>query len=75
MVGGRPFNNFRGIGLGALNLHMALVKSCDTIFYRAAYEQWLRDGGLNPREKTKEPMANMARAFGFGTSDGHRPAG
>ncbi|GAA3420436.1 hypothetical protein [Streptosporangium vulgare] len=29
-VGDRPFNNFRGIGLGVLNLHMALVKSCDT---------------------------------------------
>ncbi|GHE47668.1 penicillin-binding protein 2 [Streptosporangium violaceochromogenes] len=70
MVGSRAFSNFRGAGLGTLTLHTALVKSCDTIFYRAAYEQWLRDGGLRPRGKTKEPMANMARAFGFGRPTG-----
>ncbi|MEV7010446.1 penicillin-binding protein 2 [Streptosporangium sp. NPDC051022] len=70
MVGSRPFNNFHGIGMGTLSLHTALVKSCDTIFYRAAYEQWLRDGGLRPRGKTKEPMATMARAFGFGRPTG-----
>ncbi|MBB2913073.1 penicillin-binding protein 2 [Streptosporangium becharense] len=70
MVGDRPFNNFRGIGLGTLTLHTALVKSCDTIFYRAAYEQWLRDGGLHPKGRTKEPMAAMARAFGFGRPTG-----
>ncbi|MFF5208338.1 penicillin-binding protein 2 [Streptosporangium sp. NPDC000396] len=70
MVGSRPFNNFRGIGLGTLTLHTALVKSCDTIFYKAAYEQWLRDGGLKPKGKPKEPMANTARAFGFGRPTG-----
>ncbi|WP_031165394.1 penicillin-binding protein 2 [Streptosporangium roseum] len=70
MVGSRPFNNFRGVGLGTLTLHTALVKSCDTIFYKAAYEQWLRDGGLKPKAKTKEPMATMARAFGFGRPTG-----
>jgi penicillin-binding protein 2 len=70
MVGSRAFNNFRGQGLGVLSLHTALVKSCDTIFYRAAYEQWLRDGGLHPKGPTKEPMANMARAFGFGSKTG-----
>ena len=70
-----PFNNFRGIGLGTLDLHTALVKSCDTIFYRAAYEQWLRDGGRSPKKNAKELFANMARAFGFGSPTGHRPAG
>ncbi|MCG5219747.1 penicillin-binding protein 2 [Streptosporangium sp. KLBMP 9127] len=70
MVGSRPFNNFRGQGLGVLTLHMALVKSCDTIFYRAAYEQWQRDGGIKPKRRTKEPMAAMARAFGFGSRTG-----
>ncbi|WP_352244490.1 penicillin-binding protein 2 [Microtetraspora sp. NBRC 13810] len=70
MVGNRPFNNFRGIGLGVLTLHTALVKSCDTIFYRAAYEQWQRDGGIKPKPTAKEPMAAMARAFGFGTRTG-----
>ncbi|MEV0151804.1 MULTISPECIES: penicillin-binding protein 2 [unclassified Nonomuraea] len=70
MVGDRPFNNFHGIGLGTMNLHTALVKSCDTIFYRAAYEQYLRDGGRDPRKNPKEVFANTARAFGFGRPTG-----
>ncbi|MEV0595292.1 penicillin-binding protein 2 [Nonomuraea cavernae] len=70
MVGDRAFNNFRGIGLGTLSLHTALVKSCDTIFYRSAYEQYLRDGGRSPKKNAKEVFANTARAFGFGKPTG-----
>ncbi|WP_219468847.1 penicillin-binding protein 2 [Nonomuraea rhizosphaerae] len=71
-VGDRAFHNFRGIGLGSMNLHTALVKSCDTIFYKAAYEQWLKDGGLHPSPKkpAKEVFANTARKFGFGRPTG-----
>jgi penicillin-binding protein 2 len=69
-VGGRAFNNFRGIPLGTLSLHLALVKSCDTIFYRAAYEQYLRDGGRSPKKNAKEVFANTARRFGFGSPTG-----
>ncbi|MEO3892033.1 penicillin-binding protein 2 [Nonomuraea sp. B5E05] len=70
MVGGRAFNNFRGIPLGTLDLHMALVKSCDTIFYQAAFEQYLKDGGRNPKKTPKEVFANVARSFGFGGPTG-----
>nr|WP_082535337.1 penicillin-binding protein 2 [Nonomuraea pusilla] len=70
MVGDRAFNNFRGQGLGTMSLHTALVKSCDTIFYRAAYEQYLKDGGRNPKKHPKEIFANTARAFGFGKPTG-----
>ncbi|MEV6981291.1 penicillin-binding protein 2 [Sphaerisporangium sp. NPDC051017] len=69
-VAGTAFHNFRGIGLGVLDLHMALVKSCDTIFYKAAYEMWQRDGGLKPVPHPKEPMTNTAKAFGFGRKTG-----
>ncbi|MFG2077483.1 penicillin-binding protein 2 [Nonomuraea maritima] len=69
-VGGRAFNNFRGIGLGTLTLHTALVKSCDTIFYRSSYEQYLKDGGRTPKKKPKEIFANVARQFGFGKPTG-----
>jgi penicillin-binding protein 2 len=71
-VGDRAFHNFHGIALGSMNLHTALVKSCDTIFYRAAYEQWLKDGGLhpNPKRPAKEVFANTARKFGFGKPTG-----
>ncbi|TDE33798.1 penicillin-binding protein 2 [Nonomuraea mesophila] len=70
MVGGRAFNNFRGIPLGTLDLHMALVKSCDTIFYQAAFEQYMKDGGRSPKKTPKEVFANVARAFGFGSPTG-----
>ncbi|MFI6594605.1 penicillin-binding protein 2 [Nonomuraea sp. NPDC050536] len=70
MVGDRAFNNFHGIGLGPMTLHTALVKSCDTIFYRTSYEQWLKDGGLHPKTPPKEVFANMARSFGFGKPTG-----
>ncbi|MFI7448452.1 penicillin-binding protein 2 [Nonomuraea sp. NPDC049714] len=69
-VGGRAFNNFRGIPLGTLSLHLALVKSCDTIFYRAAFEQYLRDGGRTPKKNAQEVFANTARKFGFGSPTG-----
>ncbi|GAA0365850.1 penicillin-binding protein 2 [Microbispora corallina] len=69
-VAGRAFGNAGGMSLGSISLHEALVKSCDTVFYRAGYEEWQRDGGNKPKPHTKEPMANMARAFGFGKPTG-----
>ncbi|WP_067130505.1 penicillin-binding protein 2 [Microtetraspora malaysiensis] len=69
-VAGRAFGNAGGMSLGSISLHTALVKSCDTVFYRAGYEQWQRDGGNKPKGKVKEPMANMARAYGFGRRTG-----
>ncbi|MCT9930997.1 penicillin-binding protein 2 [Planotetraspora sp. A-T 1434] len=69
-VGGRAFGNAGGMALGSISLHTALVKSCDTVFYRAGYEEWQRDGGNTPKAKIKEPMPNMARAYGFGELTG-----
>ncbi|MGI5274432.1 penicillin-binding protein 2 [Nonomuraea sp. CA-218870] len=70
MIGDRAFNGFRGIPLGTLTLHTALVKSCDTIFYKAAYEQYLKDGGRTPKKHVQEVFANTARKFGFGAPTG-----
>jgi penicillin-binding protein 2 len=69
-VGSRAFRNFEGQAHGSMNLHRALVVSCDTIFYKFAYEQWLRDGGTKPRKKPKDPMVAMARDWGFGARSG-----
>jgi penicillin-binding protein 2 len=40
--------NFDSAALGVIDLRQALVKSCDTIFYKFAYEAWQRDGGNDP---------------------------
>ncbi|TDC65584.1 penicillin-binding protein 2 [Actinomadura sp. GC306] len=70
MVGSRAFNNFQSANLGSMNLHTALVKSCDTIFYRFAHEMWLRNGGRNAPPDAKNPMVEMARGFGFDARTG-----
>ncbi|MFC0862889.1 penicillin-binding protein 2 [Sphaerimonospora cavernae] len=69
-VGGRSFRNFEGAALGPMDLHRALVVSCDTIFYRFAYEMWRRDGGVKPVRRPKDPMQAMAGEFGFGERTG-----
>ncbi|MFA1547786.1 penicillin-binding protein 2 [Actinomadura chokoriensis] len=69
-VGNRGFRNFEGQALGPMTLHTALVKSCDTIFYRFAYQEWQRDGGMKPKKNPSDPMVKMARHYGFGTRTG-----
>ena len=62
--------NFDSAALGVINLRQALVKSCDTIFYKFAYDEWQRDGGTDPVAEPKDPMVRMAQAFGFGERTG-----
>lgn len=70
MVGARSFSNFEGESGGDISLHQAIVMSCDTVFYKFAYEEWLRDGGVHPRKSPKDPMIRMAKDFGFGEKTG-----
>ncbi len=67
-LGGKK--NFEGRSQGALSLRTAIVKSCDTNFYKFAYDAWLRDGGNRPVAKPKDPMITMATRFGLGTKTG-----
>ncbi len=62
--------NFDSTALGVIDLRTALVKSCDTVFYAFAYEQWLRDGGNRPVAGLRDPMVRMAQAFGLGERTG-----
>ena len=62
--------NFDSAALGSVDLRQALVKSCDTVFYKFGYEQWLRDGGNRPVDQPKDPMVRMAQAFGLGERSG-----
>ena len=62
--------NFDSAALGTIDLREALGKSCDTVFYRFAYEQWLRDGGNSPVAAPRDPMVSMAQAFGLGERTG-----
>ena len=62
--------NFEGRALGPITLRTAIVKSCDTIFYKFAYEQWLRDGGIHPVKRPGDHLFKMARAFGLAQHTG-----
>jgi penicillin-binding protein 2 len=62
--------NFDSAALGTIDLRQSLVKSCDTVFYKFAYEQWQRDGGNDPVAEPRDPMIRMAQAFGLGKRTG-----
>jgi penicillin-binding protein 2 len=67
-LGGK--RNFEGVAMGDIDLRTALVQSCDTVFYKFAYEQWLADGGNRPGDQPRDPVLRAARDFGLGTATG-----
>lgn len=69
-LGGSKFSNFEGEALGHIGLTTALIKSCDTIFYKFAADMWAADGKINPGPHPNEFIATMGRAFGFGKKTG-----
>jgi penicillin-binding protein 2 len=69
-VGSRAFHNYESEAHGRINLNTAIVISCDTIFYKFAYETWLRLGGLDAKSDAKDPFVHMAQSFGLGRKTG-----
>jgi penicillin-binding protein 2 len=69
-IGSQSFTNFEGESFGAQSLKQAIEMSCDTVFYKVAYDMWLKDGGLKPVAHPAEPIATMAHAFGLGRRTG-----
>jgi penicillin-binding protein 2 len=70
-VGNSMKNNFESRGEGPISLYTTLVKSCDTVYYQFAVDEWLRDEALiDQKKKPVEALQAMARAFGFGKETG-----
>ncbi len=69
-VGSQEFHNFEGEAFGPISLKRTIEVSCDTVFYRAAYEMWLRDGGNHPVAHPADPVQSMALAYGLGHRTG-----
>ncbi|HEV2889641.1 MAG TPA: penicillin-binding protein 2 [Frankiaceae bacterium] len=70
-VGNSYKSNFEGRAEGAINLHTTLVKSCDTVYYKFAIDEWYSDEALvDAKKPPAEPLQAMARAFGFGKRTG-----
>ena len=78
-VGNQSFHNFEGEAEPPLTILNALRVSCDTVFYKYAYDEWVRDGNIGGANEAaaaanattaKQLFVTMARAFGFGTATG-----
>jgi penicillin-binding protein 2 len=69
-VGDRAFANYESHDYGLLTLQRNIEVSCDTIWYRFAYQSWLAQGGLAAKDDAADPFVTAARAFGLGTRTG-----
>jgi penicillin-binding protein 2 len=72
-IGGHTYNNdSRGGGL--MSFYTALVVSCDTVFYRLAYEIYLRDhvrlDDVSSPNYPPQEMQKMEVGWGFGRDTG-----
>ena len=69
-IGTRTFRNFDSKALGVIGFERSLALSCDSMWYQIAYDEWVRDGGLSPKENPNDHFFTTARLFGFGSKTG-----
>jgi penicillin-binding protein 2 len=62
--------NFEGESFATLDFRDTLIRSCDTVYYKLSYEQWLADGGRANTGHAKEYFSNEAKVWGFGKKTG-----
>jgi penicillin-binding protein 2 len=62
-VGTRAFQNYDSKNQGRMNMKKAIAVSCDTIWYKIAFDEWLRDGGLRPKSSPNDYFFKAAQAF------------
>ncbi|MER5639252.1 penicillin-binding protein 2 [Kitasatospora sp. NPDC002227] len=69
VIGGREFKNFESESFGDISLEKALEVSCDTVFYGLSYDQWMKDGGIKPKNP-QDWFFKTAHQFGLGAKTG-----
>ncbi len=69
-VGTRAFQNFESKAQGRISMKKAMAISCDTIWYRIAFDEWLRDGGLRPKSSANDYFFEAAKGFQIGVKTG-----
>ena len=72
LVGNQQKTNYDSESIpGAVDLRKALAKSCDTIFYNFAQQDWYADQSrVDANKKPQEALQKYARAYGFGSEPG-----
>jgi penicillin-binding protein 2 len=69
-VGTRLFRNFESKNQGTLSMKKAIAVSCDTIWYKIAFAEWLKDGGLKPKNNPNDYFFKAAKGFQVGQRTG-----
>jgi len=69
-VGTRAFQNFESKSQGRLSMKRAIAISCDTIWYKIAFAEWLKDGGLRPKANPNDYFFKAAEGFQIGKKTG-----
>ena len=64
-VGNAVKTNFEGEAPGIGTLTQAIEESCDTVFYKVAFDQWLADGGTKPSANPADLIIKEAEAWGI----------
>lgn len=69
-IGDRTFKNFDSKPAGRISMTTAMAISCDSIWYQIAYDEWVRDGGLRPKNNPNDFFFKAAAGFGVGKRTG-----
>ena len=69
-VGTRAFQNFESKAQGRMSMTKAIAISCDTIWYKIAFAEWLKDGGLKPKASPNDYFFKAAEGFQIGKKTG-----
>ena len=69
-VGTRTFRNYESKGAGRITLEEGIAISCDTLWYEIAFREWLKDGGLRPKEEPNDYFYKAAQGFHVGKRTG-----
>lgn len=69
-IAGQRFTNHESEAYGDIDLRRIIEVSCDTVFYRWAYDEWRELGGLEQTSDAEDRYVAVARGFGLGERTG-----
>ena len=70
VIGNRAFHNHETRSRGRISLAEAIRVSCDTVFYKVAYDAWRAQGGLAARTDAHDPFVTVTKGLGLGARTG-----
>ncbi len=69
-IGNRAVHNHETRSRGRISLATAIRISCDTVFYKVAYDAWRAEGGLAARTDAADPFVTVTKGLGLGARTG-----